>query len=268
MKTVFVAASALVLGIASASAADLAARPYAKAPPVVAAAYDWSGFYVGVNGGGGWSRTCWDALPFPINIPALGPPFNISGPEGCHTASGGTAGGQIGYRWQQASWVFGLEAQGNWADLTGSNASQLAPFFTGFANRTKTDAIGLFTGQVGYAWSSFLLYLKGGAAVVHDTYDSFLTAPQGPLPTGFVSDTGGETRWGAAVGIGGEFAFTQNWSVALEYDHLFMGNSSVHMTYDPAFIAQLNHDERIHQDIDLVTVRLDYRFGGPVVAKY
>jgi outer membrane immunogenic protein len=268
MKTIFVAASALLLGIASASAADLAARPYVKAPPVVAATYDWSGFYVGANGGGAWSRSCWDALPFPINIPTLGPPFTISGPEGCHTASGGTAGGQIGYRWQKASWVLGLEAQGNWADLAGSNPSQLAPFFTGFANRTAIDAIGLFTGQVGYAWNNFLLYVKGGAAVMHDKYDSFLTAPQGPLPIGFVADTGSETRWGGAVGVGGEYAFTPNWSVALEYDHLFMGSSSVSMTYDPAFIAQLNHNERISQDVDMATVRINYRFGGPVVAKY
>ncbi|WP_275948996.1 hypothetical protein [Bradyrhizobium septentrionale] len=40
------------------------------------------------------------------------------------------------------------------------------------------------------------------------------------------------------------------------------------MTYDPVFIAALNHDERIRQDVDMVTVRVNYRFGGPVVAKY
>lgn len=47
-----------------------------------------------------------------------------------------------------------------------------------------------------------------------------------------------------------------------------MGTDNVHMTYDPVFIAQLNHDERIRQDVDMVTVRVNYRFGGPVVAKY
>jgi outer membrane immunogenic protein len=256
-----------VLGTASASAADLAARPAVKAPPVVAAAYGWSGFYVGANGGGAWSRTCWDVAPFVINLGFI-PPFPVAGPEGCHTADGGTAGGQIGYRWQRAAWVFGLEAQGNWADLSGSNPSQIVPIFDGTSNRTRIDAIGLFTGQVGYAWNSFLLYVKGGAAVVHDKYDSYLTAPLGPLPVGFVSDRGSETRWGGAVGIGGEYAFAPNWSVALEYDHLFMGTNSVRMTYDPAFIAQLNHDERIRQDVDMVTVRVNYRFGGPVVARY
>src|SRR5712671_2219227 len=115
MKKFLLATVGLVaLGMAApASAADLAARPYTKAPPMVAAIYDWSGFYIGVNGGGGWSRKCWDNTVF------LGVPTVPSFAEGCHDASGGTAGGQIGYRWQSASWVFGIEAQGNWADLKG-----------------------------------------------------------------------------------------------------------------------------------------------------
>ncbi|MEO6841487.1 MAG: outer membrane beta-barrel protein [Bradyrhizobium sp.] len=265
MSRLVLAISILAASAVGASAADLAARPYTKAPPMAVAAYDWSGFYVGGNGGGAWSRECWTADPF--SVPLIGVPVAFGGPEGCHTASGATAGGQVGYRWQRAAWVFGLEAQGNWADLTGSNPSQ-NPLFAGFANRTRVDAIGLFTGQVGYAWNNFLLYVKGGAAVTHDKYDSFLTAPLSPLPTGFVSDRGSETRWGGVVGVGGEYALTGNWSVALEYDHLFMGNRDVGVVYDPAFIAALNHNERIGQDIDMVTARINYRFGGPVVARY
>src|SRR6267378_5561357 len=104
------------LGMAApASAADLAARPYTKAPPMVAAIYDWSGFYIGANGGWGQERRCFDA------VTVAG---TFLGAEGCHTASGGVAGGQIGYRWQTGGWVFGLEAQGDWADLRGSNISQ------------------------------------------------------------------------------------------------------------------------------------------------
>ena len=135
-------------------------------------------------------------------------------------------------------------------------------------DRSRIDAIGLFTGQIGYSWNSFLLYGKGGAAVVRDNYDIFLNAPQGPLPTGYIAARGSETRWGGVVGVGGEFALTRNWSVALEYDHLFMGDNTVRMTFDPAFIALLNHDERIRQDVDMVTARINYRFGGLVVAKY
>ncbi|WP_423862441.1 hypothetical protein [Bradyrhizobium sp.] len=91
------------LGV-SASAADLAARTYTKAPPAVAAVYDWSNFYVGANGGGAWRRNCWDADPFTINLFFI-PPFAVSEPEGCSTASGPAPGGQIGYRSQRAAWA-------------------------------------------------------------------------------------------------------------------------------------------------------------------
>ena len=88
------------------------------------------------------------------------------------------------------------------------------------------------------------------------------------MPAGFIAGRGNETRWGGVVGIGGEYALTPNWSLVLEYDHLFMGGGDVGMVYDPAFIAQLNHSEHISQDIDTVTARINYRFGGPVVARY
>src|SRR5438105_10377171 len=109
---------AVVSMAAPASAADLAARPYTKAPaPMIAAVYDWSGFYIGINGGGGWSHKCWDTttpfVPFALTfVPAPIAP----GPEGCHDASGGVVGGQLGYRWQTGAWVFGLEGQADWAD--------------------------------------------------------------------------------------------------------------------------------------------------------
>jgi outer membrane immunogenic protein len=270
MNRFALAVSALTVSAVGASAADLAARPYTKAPPpVVVAAYDWSGFYIGANGGGAWSHKCWDVDPFTINLFFV-PPFTVSGPEGCHNASGGTVGGQVGYRWQSAAWVFGLEAQGNWADLKGSNASQLA-FFTGFGNRTKIDAIGLFTGQVGYSWNSFLLYVKGGAAVAHDKYEGFAVVPIGGSPAGAISSTGSETRWGGVVGVGGEYSLTRNWSFAVEYDHLFMGGRDVAITTTPAFIVPFfstNHNEHIKQDVDMITARINYRFGGPVVARY
>ena len=91
----------------------------------------------------------------------------LVGSEGSHDATGGTVGGQVGYRWQAGTFVFGLEAQGNWADFSGSNVSQVFP---GFRNHTNVDAFGLFTGQVGYAVNNVLLYVKGGAAVTSNSY--------------------------------------------------------------------------------------------------
>ena len=85
-KVLLVTASLIALGAAApAVAADLAARPYTKAPPMVAAVYDWTGFYIGANGGWGSSRNSWDLVGF--------------GPEGSHDATGGTVGAQVGYRW-------------------------------------------------------------------------------------------------------------------------------------------------------------------------
>ena len=232
-----------------ASAADLAARPYTKAPPIAAPMYDWSGFYAGINGGGGWSDKC-----FTITNVA-GVPVNPNS-EGCHTANGGMVGGQLGYRWQAGSWVFGLEAQGDWADLKGSNSSLTA--IIPYTNETKIDAIGLFTGQVGYAWNNVLWYVKGGAAVADDKYTSYFNA------NGTVIYQASETRWGGAVGTGIEFGFAPDWSVAVEYDHLFLGTRSI--SFQP--IAAVTRSDNIKQGVDMATVRVNYRFGGPAIAKY
>jgi outer membrane immunogenic protein len=247
-KVLLVTASLIALGAgAPAVAADLAARPYTKAPPMVAAVYDWSGFYIGANGGWGSSRNCWDFQPL------AGGTFS----EGCHDSSGGTVGGQLGYRWQAGTWVFGLEAQGNWADFKGSNVSTLFPLLR---NESRVDAFGLFTGQVGYAANNVLFYVKGGAAVTSSEYRSFVVGTNA-----LAAITGDDTRWGASVGVGLEYAFAPNWSFGVEYNHLFMQDR----TY--AFTAPgggLLFNERISQDVDLVTARVNYKFGGPAVGRY
>jgi outer membrane immunogenic protein len=238
---------------APASAADLAARPYVKAPPMIAAVYDWSGFYIGANGGWGSSRNCYTNTAIAgFTIPAVG--------EGCHDATGGTAGGQIGYRWQTGGWVFGLEAQGNWADLSGSNASLATLGLT--SNRTKIDAFGLFTGQIGYAWNNTLLYVKGGGAVTDDAYDGIFA------PTGTFIDHASETRWGGTVGVGLEYGFAPNWSVGVEYDHLFMGTQNQAFTSVFPVTGFNTRNDDIRQNVDLVTARINFKFGGPFIAKY
>jgi outer membrane immunogenic protein len=240
-----------------AAAADLPARTYTKAPPIAAAAYDWSGFYVGANGGWGSSHKCWDFTT---------PAGTFVAAEGCHDATGGVAGGQIGYRWQSSAWVFGLEAQGDWADLRGSNTSLSVP---GFTNRSKINAFGLFTGQVGYAWNNALIYLKGGAAVTSDRFD-VLTPQIAVPPNTLVASSSDQTRWGGAAGVGVELGFAPNWSAAVEYDHLFMQDKqTTFVTAGPLFApGVLFSNDRIRQDVDLVTVRVNYRWGGPVVARY
>lgn len=229
----------MALGLSSqAMAADLAARTYTKAPPMIAAIYDWSGFYIGANAGWGSFRDSWTGNGFDL---------------GSHDSTGAVAGGQIGYRWQAASWVFGLEAQGNWADLSGSHNDN---FLVGQTDHSKLTAFGLFTGQVGYAWNNALLYVKGGAAVTSTKYDAtFLGAS---------ISTNDQTRWGGTVGVGLEYGFAPNWSVGVEYDHIFTSRFDATF-YNAAGAGQIAH---VGGDVDLVTARLNYRWGGPAVARY
>ncbi|MDE5466262.1 outer membrane protein [Bradyrhizobium sp. CSS354] len=240
------------LGLASpASAADMAARPYTKAPPALAAPiYDWTGFYIGANGGWGQSRNCWDF------VGAAGVVFA----DGCRERSGGLIGGQVGYRWQASQWVFGLEAQGDWADLSSQRVSLINP---AFSTRTKTDGIGLFTAQIGYSWNASLLYVKGGAAVTSNRFSILDTL------TGTELAAASSTRWGGTVGVGWEYGFAPNWSAGIEYDHLFMGDANNSFSVaNPVVAGALN---RISQDVDMVTLRVNYRFGGygaPVTARY
>jgi outer membrane immunogenic protein len=257
LKKALVAVTGLVaLGMAPVRAADLPARTYTKAPAIAAPLYDWSGFYIGINGGGASSREC-----YTITSEAGNAVFPNS--EGCHNATGGVVGGQIGYRWQAANWVFGVEAQGDWANLTGSNASLIARI--PYTNQTKIDGIGLFTGQVGYAWNNILLYVKGGAAVTDNSYSSFFPVGNIFAAAGVPFNAASDTRWGGAVGTGIEVGFAPNWSVAVEYDHLFMGDPNV--TFPTSTIA-VTRSDNIGQGVDMGTVRVNYRFGGTEVARY
>ena len=234
--------------VAPADAADLPPLPYGKAPIAPVPVYDWTGVYLGINGGGGLAHTSWEI----VSLLGVAAPAPVS--EGNHNASGGTAGGQFGYRWQRSHWVFGLEAQGNWADFKGSNPSLFLPPLT---NQTKIDAFGLFTGQLGYAVNSLLFYGKTGAAVVHDEFTTL--APSATF------NSVSETRWGYTLGVGVEYGFAENWSVGGEYDHLFLAH---HGTSIATAAGLFPRTDRIGQDVDIGLIRVNYRWGGSVIAKY
>ena len=150
-------------------------------------------------------------------------------------------GGQVGYRWQSNQFVFGLEAQGDWADLSNTRVSVLDPTLS---TRVKTDGIGLFTGQLGWAWNAALLYVKGGAAVTSNRFDIIDNA------TGIGLIGASATRWGGTLGVGFEYGFTPNWSFGAEYNHLWMGTSNNSFTViDPRLVGitqQPDHPGRGH----------------------
>jgi len=244
MKSLLYAGSVVVVlaALSPANAADMPPPLLTKGPPP-APTYTWQGFHFGANGGVTWGRSCWS---FVDTVPA-----GLGGPpaaEGCHDPVGGVVGGQLGYDWQFAGWVAGLEAQGDWVDARAQNVS--LPFPT-TSNRTHIDALGLFTGRLGYAWGSTLVYAKGGAAVVHNDFDFFGTLFGAP-----VSGSASATRWGGAVGGGIEYKFTQNWSAAIEYNYIALNRSQ--LTF--ATTLGVSSIEDISQNMNLVTARVNYSF--------
>ena len=245
MKRFLLSAIGLIGIAAPALAADMGV-PYTKTPVMIPAFYDWSGVYLGLNGGWGTEQRCFDVVTTAGTFVAA---------DGCHTTSGGVAGGQIGFRWQVSSWVFGIESQGDWANLQGSSVSLTAPANT---NLSRMDAFGLFTGHVGYAFDTTLLYLKGGAAVISDRND---IATNGIV----VATAPGDNRWGGTIGLGAEFSFAPNWSAAVEYDHLFIGN---YTTTFNATTGGVFSTDRVGGGSDIFTVRVNHRWGGPVIPKY
>lgn len=195
------AAAAGAVGMAS--AADLYVPTPAPGPiytPV--AAYNWSGFYAGVNGGWGWGQTNADnGNSMPVN--------------------GGTAGGQIGYNWAFANnVVLGIETDIAW---TGFNGSLIVP---GPDEVTmKQNWLGTVRGRVGYAFNTVMPYVTGGVAFGGATRTT--TAAPGPA-----SDT--QTHTGYVVGAGVEWGFAQNWTAKLEYNYVNLGAKTYDVSGSPS----------------------------------
>ena len=247
-KLIVSAAAVLLAGVSAASAADLAARPYTKAPVVAPTpVVNWTGLFIGVEGGGGWGRDNWF-------YPGPGTTTN-------HDISGAVAGGVIGYNWQApgSNWVFGVEGNLDWADVKGS---ALCPNPT----LNCSSSIGtLFTatGRVGYAWSSALFYVKGGGAWTQDR------DRVNSVATGALFSSSNNNRSGYTVGVGLEYMFAPSWSAKVEYDYADFGTSHMQLV-TPAGGNDTAGGTDVRLDVNTVKVGINYHFnwGGPVVAKY
>ena len=203
MRTKFFAVLALTCLSTGALAADLESAPVTKAyAPAVAAVYNWTGFYLGAEVGGGWSR-----------FSAVDPTMPAAGSTTAN-ASGVLAGGLAGFNYQIGNVVLGLEGSYDWS---GISISQSGAFGGGggFSATVKNDYVATAAARVGYAFDRVLFYGKGGAAWTRDKVD----ASDGLGGTG----TGRFNRVGWLAGAGVEYAFLQNWSVKLEYDYMRFG---------------------------------------------
>ena len=261
MKKLGVAIAALAAGVASASAADLPARSYTKAPPMVAA-YTWTGCYVGVEGGGIWGRGNQfqnDPAASAIVVAAGGAPtLGLPQTSGIHP-NGGLAGGTVGCNYQfGGNWVIGLEGDVSWTNASGTS-SGIAPFGVATPFQTSQRWMDTVRGRIGYAWDRVLVYGTGGAAFTGEHVQ--VCTP------GALCGSGTSTVTGWAAGAGVEWAFWQNWSAKLEYLHADFGTTGYGRFVLPGgFYAARNVTLRD----DLVRVGVNYRFdwGGPVVARY
>ncbi len=227
----------------AASAADLSRpAPAFKAAPPPAVVYNWTGCYIGGNGGGMWVKKDWTFAG--LN-------------EGSDSPTGGMFGGQIGCDYQFAGgFVIGVAGDYDWTNASASHASPLFPTFT---DTSKVKSLASVTGRIGYAWDRFLGYVKGGGAWERDEFS--WTNFTG---TNFASTA--QTRNGWTVGVGGEYAFTNFLSGFVEYDYYDFGTSDV--SFRDNFNAPSTY--RIKETKSVVKAGLNLRWGGasPVVARY
>jgi outer membrane immunogenic protein len=205
-----IAASSAVLASMPAHAADLAY----KSAPMLQAAYNWSGFYVGLNGGGGLA-----------SAEHLDPDGAIFANTKFQQAFG-TVGVQAGYNYQIGSSVIGLEGDYNWVGLDKTKLFSLADVSGSTAN-FKFSEFGTLRARGGLAFDRTLLYVTAAVAFAHiqntDAVDAFDNQGRPITPFSIAS----EDKWkaGLAVGTGVEFALSQNWSVKGEYLYMMFQDS-------------------------------------------
>jgi outer membrane immunogenic protein len=257
----FIAALAFTaaVGVGAASAADLTAVPYTKAPayaPAYAAPlYNWTGFYVGGHVGGAWTNERWTNA---ANTTAFG---DLDPGEGFRQRGSGVfGGGQMGYNWQASNYVFGLEGAVSAMDNRGSVHNTVFGLGLDDQFSWRTNWMATVTGRVGYAVTNNLFYAKGGYAGVNNQLSVVDVAPP-------VLGSGSATQWhnGWTVGAGWEYGITRNWIVGLEYDYSTFETKRYQLAGTAPGVYAFDARPR---DIQSAVVRFNYKFDGPGGPRY
>jgi outer membrane immunogenic protein len=223
MKRIFSACAAAAVLCGAPALADSLSNASGAAKTPAAAAYSWTGCYVGANAGYGWAPENWRYGYYD------GTDYNES--YGSHTTSGGLIGGQIGCDYQMGAWVVGAKGDFDFADMTGSHS------FDGYGQSTKLDWVGTATGRLGYAVDRALFYVDGGGAWDRGAYKMALDGEN-------YSDT--ITRTGFDIGLGVEYALTNNLSVNVSYDYLGFGKHDVWWLYEGSQPWSFHIDQNVN----------------------
>jgi outer membrane immunogenic protein len=241
MKRVFIAAAIAVAAVGSASAADLPM----KAPDVGPVAYNWSGCYLGIEGGGNWGKVSEINAGDPngrfIGLPIV-VPFRISGV---------LAGGTAGCNYQVGTWVFGIEGDLSWTNTKG-NANDIPPFTVTSQNPVSEKWIDTMRGRVGVTWDRALFYATGGVA------SAGTEVTKCPI-IGCINDS--QTRTGWVAGGGVEYALWRSLSLKIEYLHADLGTGRYINPFvvTPAGGTIVTRD--VHFTDDIVRAGLNWRFN-------
>jgi outer membrane immunogenic protein len=256
------------IAIGPAVAADIPMR--APAAPIMAPAFNWTGFYIGGNVGYHWDRDEVTTAANPVG-------WTVAGAAAINGVTGGSVnprgimgGGQIGYNWQVGSnFLLGFEADAN--ALAGTS-SRLVTNFTVinpadvFTTSAQSTFLATVRGRAGFAADRVLFYVTGGLAVgtvkFADSFGSF-----GNTDIASVNTSSTRTGWTAGGGI--EWAFDNNWSVKAEYLYVDLGRTStlIPSCTTCAIGSDIGVNHRYTESIARLGV--NYRFGGgPVVARY
>jgi outer membrane immunogenic protein len=281
MKKILLSTVALVSLSAGAMAADLPSRRMAPAPFVAAVpVFTWTGFYVGGNIGYAWRNGNDDDSIFVRegtidNAPLTEGTFTFLDD---HENDGIAGGAQVGFNWQFGSFVVGVEADIQAADLSGGHNGSSSYVFTGVSeiagiNTTTTvfrpsdrgiDWFGTVRARAGFAIDRVLVYATGGFAYGgggDDDCNGFL---------GFDCNGSDDTRWGYAVGGGFEWALPMaaGWfgssAVTFGVEGLYVnlendGNNNrsfFDAGRDELFIGT-NHDD---DDFGIVRAKVNFKF--------
>jgi outer membrane immunogenic protein len=269
MKKMLLVVAFAGFGVTSALAADLAARPYTKAPPpVVSAVYNWTGFYVGLNAGGVFSRSSFDMTASNF----FGGSAPLIGADGTTrlNRTGFTGGGQAGYNWQSGAFVFGLEADINYTDVRASasvtrGAAPGLPLGYTVFESAKSDWLFTLRPRAGVTSGNALFYVTGGLAVADYKFTQGNFFPDCPCG---VTSTLSKTKAGWTVGAGIEYAIDSAWSVKGEYLYVDLGSESFADNLGAAGFptAAFTHSVKLTENIGRFGI--NYKWGGPIVAKY